>query len=345
MSPTVSVIVPVYNVEKYLNRCIESIRSQSLNSIEIILVDDGSTDDSPRICDDYLNLDYRIKVIHKSNEGLGLARNAGLELAQGEFVAFIDSDDYIKSTMMEELYNRACASNSDAVISGGFITVKYNGDILIEKDIDSEKIYENDVEKIALEMLGAPPEYYKDCVYEMSVCKGLYRLELINNNNIKFLSERQYISEDLFFHFDFFRYARKAIIVPEVYYYYCEHLSSLTKHYQKDRFTRNVYLYCETKKILVNLDFGNDTYLYADRMLISRARVAISHIVSQYRLFNSQAKTEISEICNSQELKELLLHYPINKLPFKQRVFTKQIKKGNWFILYLLAFANSFKNR
>ena len=95
MNPKVSVIVPVYNVEKYLERCIDSIRQQDYAEMEIILVDDGSTDNSPAICDKYASIDKRIVVIHKENGGLSSARNKGLEIATSIFVTFIDSDDWI----------------------------------------------------------------------------------------------------------------------------------------------------------------------------------------------------------------------------------------------------------
>lgn len=97
----VSVIIPVYNVEKTLPRCIDSVIGQSLKDIEIILVDDGSPDKSPEICDEYRCKDSRIKVFHKPNEGLGYTRNYGIERAQGEYVAFVDSDDYIASDMLD----------------------------------------------------------------------------------------------------------------------------------------------------------------------------------------------------------------------------------------------------
>lgn len=99
----VSIVVPVYNVEKYLNRCISSIVNQTYENIEIILVDDGSKDNSGEICDEWAEKDTRIKVIHKSNGGLSSARNAGASVAQGEYISFIDSDDYIRPIMIKDL--------------------------------------------------------------------------------------------------------------------------------------------------------------------------------------------------------------------------------------------------
>ncbi len=114
----ISVIVPIYNVEQYLNKCISSIINQTYKNLEIILVDDGSPDNCPFICDDFANKDKRIKVIHKKNGGLSDARNAGIELASGKYLCFVDSDDYIHETFVDILYNNLISSNSDISICG-----------------------------------------------------------------------------------------------------------------------------------------------------------------------------------------------------------------------------------
>ena len=106
-SPKLSVVVPVYNVEQYLEVCMQSLLHQTLEDIEIILVDDESPDNCPQMCDDYAKADSRVKVIHKKNGGLGLARNSGKEIATGEYVTFLDSDDYVDLTAYEHLYNIA----------------------------------------------------------------------------------------------------------------------------------------------------------------------------------------------------------------------------------------------
>lgn len=93
--PKVSIILPIYNVEKYLDRCMESLLNQTLEDIEIIMVDDGSPDNCPQMCDEYAKKDNRVKVVHKKNAGLGFARNSGLDVAKGEYIAFVDSDDYV----------------------------------------------------------------------------------------------------------------------------------------------------------------------------------------------------------------------------------------------------------
>lgn len=113
MKPKVSVIIPVYKVEKYIRRCIDSVLDQTLRDIEVILVDDGSPDNCGAICDEYASKDARIKVIHKENAGVSSARNRGLQLAKGEYVGFVDSDDYISETMFEDMYRQAVLADAE----------------------------------------------------------------------------------------------------------------------------------------------------------------------------------------------------------------------------------------
>jgi glycosyltransferase involved in cell wall biosynthesis len=136
MLPLISVIVPVYNVEKYLKRCIDSIIKQTYKNLEIILVDDGSTDSSGDICDQYGISDLRIKIIHKQNGGLSSARNAGIDKSTGELIAFIDSDDYIHPEMLEFLQNEISQKDVDIAICGRYIVYENGKSIIKEKKCD-----------------------------------------------------------------------------------------------------------------------------------------------------------------------------------------------------------------
>lgn len=138
-----SVIVPVYKVESYLDRCVESIVGQSYRNLEIILVDDGSPDGCPEKCDDWAKRDNRIKVIHKQNAGLGFARNSGLDIATGEYVAFVDSDDYIENDMYRTLIDAACRHNAD-MVSCGFNKQLASGEFLPCVEFDRETTFEGE---------------------------------------------------------------------------------------------------------------------------------------------------------------------------------------------------------
>ena len=251
MTPTVTIVVPIYNVERYLKRCIHSIQTQTLRNIEIILVDDESPDRCPEICDAYAKEDDRIKVIHKKNGGLGYARNAGIEIALGSFIAFIDSDDYIEPDMFQVLYEKAVTMGADTVISGGFIVEYANGNKRVSQDVKELAIFEGNTEDIPLKMMGAKSDFLRDYEYEMSACKGIYCLKLLKEHNIRFHSERELISEDLKFHFDYFQKSDKAVLIPDIFYHYCENEISLTKLYDKKRFYKIWRLKKRIKEFLI----------------------------------------------------------------------------------------------
>ena len=118
LNSLVSVIVPIYKVEDYLDECVKSILGQTYKKIEIILVDDGSPDHCPQKCDEWAKKDLRIRVVHKQNGGLSSARNAGLDVAKGEYIAFVDSDDFITPDYVEVMYNRICNDKSVGIVSG-----------------------------------------------------------------------------------------------------------------------------------------------------------------------------------------------------------------------------------
>ena len=154
--PKVSIIIPVYNVEKYLERCVESVRRQTLKDIEIILVDDKSPDKCPAMCDDYALIDDRIKVVHKDkNEGLGFARNTGLEVATGDYVAFVDSDDFIETGTYQKAYEE-CALNNLDICYFRYRRVDSDGNEYSEFDDTTKYDYytKEDSMKILLAMVG-----------------------------------------------------------------------------------------------------------------------------------------------------------------------------------------------
>lgn len=236
-NPKLSIVVPCYGVEKYLNRCLESLVNQTLNEIEIILIDDASPDNVPHICDDWVRKDERIKVIHKKiNEGLGFARNTGLELATGEYVAFVDSDDYVDTSMYENLYNEAKKSFADVVFCG-FKTEQQS-----DKWVDSCEITERQewkgstVRNFMLDMIACAPGKNQERKYQMSVWHSIYRTEIITMNNLRFESERNVISEDIPFQIDFLMQTTKVVYLPECYYYYCLNGTSLTSTFKLGKY-------------------------------------------------------------------------------------------------------------
>ena len=228
--PKISVIVPVYNVEKYIDRCMESLLNQTLRDIEIILVDDGSLDSSGIRCDYYGDKDKRVRVVHKKNEGLGKARNSGLDIATGEFISFIDSDDFIERDMLERLYVEAKDNNADTCYCSYSKYLSNSSSVNSCEGIKEKKLFKGDntKEKFLPLMLGALPDYKNDFEISMCVWRAIYSKKIIDSKNIRFCSEREFISEDIIFHIDYIYHSKCIIYIPYIGYHYCQNGESLT---------------------------------------------------------------------------------------------------------------------
>lgn len=218
----VSIIVPVYKVEQYLEKCVDSLREQTLSDIEIILVDDGSPDRCPEICDNYARIDKRIKVIHKQNGGLGLARNSGIEIATGEFIAFLDSDDYVDKEIYQCLYDHATKNNLD-ICYCDVINFDYKDNRVLYPRTKPATIYEgkDEVFLFSSYILAASKSDDSRVFYPNMSWNAIYKGVIIRNNEIRFKSERVYVSEDVLFHLESLIYFKKIgwFDAPLVYHY------------------------------------------------------------------------------------------------------------------------------
>ena len=216
MNETISIIIPVYNVEKYLNKCLNSVIEQTYKNIEVILIDDGSTDNSGKICDEYAKNDIRIKIIHQQNGGVSTARNNGLEHATGKYITFVDSDDYIEKEMIETMAKKIMKKNADIVICG--VTDRDEENNIINQSLNKKENVFNNIEAIK-EMLDEKLFY--------SVCWAkLYKKELFRN--IKFNSKIR-IAEDMDVLYRVFYKSNKIIQIPERLYNWTSRGDSVTK--------------------------------------------------------------------------------------------------------------------
>lgn len=303
-TPKVSIIVPIYNVEKYLDRCMDSLLNQTLKDIEIIMVDDGSPDRCPQLCDEYAKRDNRIKVVHKKNAGLGYARNSGLEIATGQYVAFVDSDDYVDTRMYEVLYNQAVSSQSDAVFCG--LRREYDGHKYINRqDVSETTFFEgDDLIDLGLDFIASAPYVKQERKYEMSVWHSIYDLTVINQNHIRFLSERDIVSEDLPFQIDFFKVAKKVCFIPDIYYTYCmNNDGSLTQTFNMKKIGCTIKLY----RLLQNKTESFDgAKVRIARFVIGYLRTFTIQIVKQ-NLPLKQKMQQIVEVNSNNVWKELSL--------------------------------------
>ena len=230
----VSVIVPVYKVEPYLDRCLDSIVNQTLKNLEIILVDDGSPDNCPAMCDLWAKRDNRIKVIHKKNAGLGFARNSGLDIAKGEYVIFCDSDDRVDARMYATLYAATERGKYDVVYSGFNVELP-NGKWIKTNNYSKTHTFENiSDDKIALSFIGET-DITEGHRYIMSCNVAMYRRLLLEEHNIRQMSEREVLSEDMVFQLQVALNARNVKFIPGCYYYYYQNGASLTHVFKESK--------------------------------------------------------------------------------------------------------------
>lgn len=258
-APKISVIVPIYKVEQYLNQCIDSIIAQTYINLEIILVNDGSPDNCKKICDEYAEKDTRIKVIHKKNGGMSDARNTGIEYAKGDYLTFIDSDDWVEPDMIELLYNNLIHYNAD-VSSCSYYMVYTNSIIYFNCS--------NDI--ISLNSEEAIKEICINQKLHTFLWGKLYKKNIFNN--LRLPKDKHY--EDMFIILDIFSLVNQCVICSVAKYYYRQRKGSITH-------TNNIKIFEAIEAIEKNLiiikdkypniiEFGNARVLKVNLFVLSR---------------------------------------------------------------------------
>ena len=332
----VSIIVPIYNAEKYLQQCVDSLLNQTLKDIEVILVDDGSPDHCPVICDEYAKKDHRVKVIHKKNGGQGLARNSGLEIATGEYIAFVDSDDHAETMMYQKMYDMANETKAD-VIYCSFQRNNDHGDVWMEIPIGKETLLykEEEVRSLILNKISNPPKARNDRDINCSVWGALYRHDIIRKHELKFKSEKEfYGGEDLLYEIDFLLHSSFVIFIPDILYNYRLHAKSNTRLEIPDRIDKHYFYYqYYLLDVLKKNNFGIDGYLRATRLFIGNSRSIIRRYV-QSPLSTREKKQWLKRIVGLPIWREIASSYPYKQLPFEYALHFYLLKNGFLQLLY-----------
>lgn len=333
-APKVSIIIPIYNVEKYLDKCVQSVINQTLQNIEIILVDDESPDSCPQMCDEYAKQDSRIKVVHKKNGGLGFARNSGLEVATGEYVTFLDSDDFVDLYTYEHLYNIAKVELLDAIYYKFERFINEN-EVTQADPCNEIKEYENDnVKELMLDIIASEPSAKVDHKIHCSSCTAMYRFEIIKKNNVRFHSERELISEDLIFNLDFLKFANKVAFNNGAHYHYRINKASLTSKVRPDRVEKIKVLYDFIKDNITvwGLDY-NKAKERNCRLFIGGCRNAISN----YLLKGENKRQWLKEQLSMSVWKNIYKEYNWKQMPLYPQLFFFFCAKKNTLMLFMLS--------
>ena len=258
----ISVIVPVYNVEKYLERCVKSIVAQTYKDLEILLIDDGSTDKSGKMCDDFQQTDSRIKVFHKQNGGLSDARNYGIEHSSGEFISFVDSDDYIDEKMLETLHRLITENDADLAVCSA-MDVFEGKEVTQVKEIKDFNLNKVESYKYMLRGDGIP-----------SACNKLYKRQTVGN--VRFPVGKLY--EDGFFTPQILKKVEKTAVTSKPMYYYFRRADSITtKPFRKgdldvieayDKCVKQVKELCPEALPYAEFRYRNAYFNVLDKMLM-----------------------------------------------------------------------------
>ncbi|WP_455537609.1 glycosyltransferase [Terrisporobacter sp.] len=337
MDALISVIVPVYNAEKYLDKCIQSIINQKYSNLEIILVDDGSEDNSLNLCKKYSESDERIKLIHKINGGVSTARNIGIEMAKGDFIAFVDSDDFIDENMYYNMMKKASEYECDVVMCDCY-KIDNDKKEVFTHDIragfyDKEQLYNDYFNKLLmLDSINYPPT--------ISNWVMLIRKDIIKNYNLKY-KEGIRFSEDLLFGSQVMYYAGSFYYLKEeCYYNYIKNSTSVTNTYYEDKWEEFIKLYNEIRLFFedrIDYDFNQQIYYCLLFFLYN----SINNVIFSNKGFIEKNK-DIKSILKNNKVIEMFRNIDISKLNIckKQAIITKIYKSRIGIILYIIYMNN-----
>lgn len=322
---SVSVIVPVYNAEKYLKKCIDSILNQTLKNIEIILINDGSTDNSAEILDKYANEYDNIRVINQKNSGLAVARNVGLENASGEYIGFVDSDDYISIDMYKCLYEVAAIDSIDIVTCGVNI-VSGNKITATKLEVPTNKIlYKSEIENLI-------HTAHRDRILWFA-CKSIFKLEMLKKNNIVFYDV---IGEDSPFNLECLLCSNKIFYIDQPYYYYVQTLNSITRlKYKENLLKRLEDLYYIKNEVYYKYNI-NFCYQDLNRYNMEHTIPMLISNELNHKIDYIEKIKVYKQIRNSEMIKEAYKNCSVNLIKSKLKYMALLLKFRMYFILAIM---------
>lgn len=335
----VSVIVPVYNVEQYLRRCVDSILAQTVPDLEIILVDDGSTDISGDICDEYAAREPRVRVCHKPNGGLTSAWKAGLALASGKYTGFVDSDDWIDPDMYERMLALAKREQADVTVCGLVFDFE-DPKIPKREEISNFKkeVYSRaELEELFPTLLN--DGYFFGRTLQPARVTKLFRTELLRAN-VKYCEDRVALGEDMQLTFPVLLDTRKLCVVQNFYpYHYWINNKSITGKYDGG-YMDKVYLLAER---LTAISRDKAVYDFTPQIrndFLSMTVLAVKNeIYRNYKAGRRAVTANVRDICEDARVREALSAHTMDKLSVSIRLYLWLMKKGHYSLCYWLVLA------
>lgn len=324
----VSIIVPVYNGEKTLDRCVNSILCQTYKNIELILVNDGSEDNTKNICDGYVLKDERVKVIHKKNGGVSSARNVGLKVAKGKYIQFVDSDDYIDLNMTETLVDSIVKNETQLAICG----INYG-----ENEASNSDEFPNVQFMLVKDMFRIVPNFVLN-YFPNSVCNKLYIRDNISENFIESIS----LGEDLIFNFEYFKAITAVTIIPNRCVHYSIHnKDSLTGRVGSERVYDTLEVYKYSKKFY--LEYGCKQNLLETEKLCKETIIYTMRDICIERKYADDYKDNIYDtVFNDKEIVQIFSDFKL--LSFGQKIILFLLKNKMYRMLKLFTYTTGLIN-
>ena len=333
----VSIIVPVYNTEQYLDKCIKSILNQTFKYFELILINDGSNDSSLDICRKYSNKDNRIVIVDNKNQGVSTARNIGISKARGEFILFVDSDDYVDNTWCEELYNTITMNSEKMCLCRYKKCYLKSGNVSINKKIDREINNISLIDKVDIfkvfkeELLNSP-------------WNKIYISKILKDKKIRFQKNLS-LGEDLLFNIEYLKYVKNDIVIlnKNLYNYVISEENSLSNKYYEDLFSINKRIYSELYYFMK--ENGNSISKYREEFYSTYLN---SILIVFNNTFNKSSNKKFlekigynSKILKSKEYKECLKYSDLSEF---NKLYRFIMKRQSYIYMYIYIKVANFKN-
>ncbi len=319
-----SIIIPVYNTYIYLDKCVESIINQISSGVEIILVDDGSTDESGIKCDEYSNKYSYIVAVHKENGGLASARNAGISVAKGKYINFLDSDDWLSDGAIDQILNIIDREEPDII---GFGCQKTTGTVVFKKSTQrwEEGLHKNEsINKIRNDIIN-DKELFEFNVIRSS-CMHVFKKSIIDKLNLRFISERIVLNEDYLFVTSFILEANNYYCCKKYFYNYFNRENSLTTTYLTNMFERKLELFARYNEMINNISEKNEELLY---------RLKLFYLNNCYECLANECaaikpdKKKIQVILDDIDKKDVIKYVRKNEQSRKAKFFLFLMKRNN----------------
>lgn len=302
MKPLISVIVPIYNTELYLEKCIHSIIEQTYTELEILLINDGSVDHSLNICYDFAKKDNRIRVFNKKNSGVSNTRNLGIQKSRGEYILFVDSDDFIDVDYISKMYQEIEKNNYEMIISG-MTFCDAQGKII------RRELYKTNNQRLILDEIM---DDVINTLYFCSACKTLIKKSLIDHNHITF-NEQLSFGEDFLFSYQLLKVSQKIGYLSDTGYYYRQNNMSLTHEINIEKIKK---YFCDNLIIFSQFD---DSVLVANR-IYTKLNITIRKLASVEKINYRKFKILTMDILKLYQEAEISKDIDLNLINYESRV-------------------------